>query len=357
MLYKPGKSDRANVLVAGKYTLVGRPESGYTIKMLSALRFKGVPHQWMDRFENDKLYSAHAKVPLLPLMFLPDGRAEQDSTPLLELLEQQHPEPSFHPADPALRFLSELMEEYGDEWANKLMFHYRWGYPADQKRRSRSLAEGIISGRLHPVLGKLFGPLFALAIVRRMVPRMAFAGANDNNAPILIESFANLVDMLETHLQTRPYLFGARPSFGDFGLWGQMYQAYVDSSCETILNKRAPTVVDWIKRMLEPSVQGDFEPLDSLAPTLWPIFAREIGPRFLAWDIANAKAWDAGEKQTELIMEGQRYYQKTFKYPARTLRILIGKFARCRDNPALRDFLKTSGCWEYLTDPSIQINA
>ena len=40
-----------------------------------------------------------------------------------------------------------------------------------------------------------------------------------------MESFANLVDMLEIHLQSRSYLFGERPSFGDFGLRGQMYQA------------------------------------------------------------------------------------------------------------------------------------
>ncbi len=34
------------------------------------------------------------------------------------------------------------------------------------------------------------------------------------------------------------------------------------------------------------------------------IFTKEVAPRFLAWDVANAKAWDVGEKQTEWTMDG-----------------------------------------------------
>ncbi len=185
------------------YRLMGRPESGYTLKVRSLLRYKGLPHEWMDRFSHDKLFQQHAKVQLIPLFFLPDGTSMQDSTPIMALLEERHPEPSIHPEDPALRFLSELMEEYGDEWGNKLMFHYRWGYPPDQKRRSKTLASGIIAGKAHPIIGKFLGPLMAPLIVKRMVPRMGFAGANDNNKPILVDSFTTLVTLLEAHLQNR----------------------------------------------------------------------------------------------------------------------------------------------------------
>jgi hypothetical protein len=68
--------------------------------------------------------------------------------------ESDHPERSLHPTEPALRFLSELLDEYGDEWVNKLMFHYRWGYPADQRRRSNSLASGIIARRSSAITKK-----------------------------------------------------------------------------------------------------------------------------------------------------------------------------------------------------------
>lgn len=337
-------------LQGDEYGLVGRPESGYSVKVLAAMRYKCVAHQWMDRFRNNKCYKQHARVQLIPLVFLPEGGAMQDSTPILELLEERYPEPSIHPSDPALRFLSDLLEEYGDEWANKLMFHYRWGYPADQKRRSRSLAAGMIGGFTAGWVGKLLGPVVAPLLVKRMVPRMAFAGSNANNKPILVASFAKLVDMLEVHLKLRSYLLGERPSFGDFGLWGQLYQSYLDPSCCDILEARAPAVVDWIQRMLAPENSGDFESLEALSPTLLPIFQHEVGPHFLAWSCANAKAWAAGEAQTELAMDGQSYSQKTFKYPAQGFATVQKKFAGANGNEGLTSFLQAADCLQYFAD-------
>jgi len=330
------------------YVILGRPESGYSMKVRSAIRYKGLPHEWLDRsYRTGKLFQAHAKVQLIPLVFLPDGRAVQDSTPILEQLEQAHPEPSLHPAAPGLRFLSELLEEYGDEWANKLMFHYRWGYVRDQKHRSRTLARGMLEG--HPL--RMFAPIVAPFVVRRMIPRMSFAGANANNAPILIESFESLVSMLEAHLSDRPYLFGGRPAFGDFGLWGQLHQASTDPTCGEHLQAHGPAVLAWIERMLDPRAQGEFEDLASLEPTLRPIFAREVGPRFLAWDAANHVAFGAGERRTELEMDGRRYYQKTFKYPAHTLEIVRSKFEAVAEDPDLIAFLADTHCLAHLQSP------
>ena len=323
------------------YVILGRPESGYSMKVRSAMRYKGVPHEWLDRgHRTNKLFQAHASVQLIPLVFRPDGTATQDSTPILEELEERHPEPSLHPSDPGLRFLSELIEEYGDEWANKLMFHYRWGYRPDQKHRSGTLARGMLEG--HPL--RVFAPILALLMVRRMVPRMSFAGANENNAPLLIESFERLVAMLESHLADRVYLFGGRPAFGDFGLWGQLYQAFIDPTCGEHLREHGPSVVAWIERMLDPKAEGAFEPFEALSPTLGPLFEREIGPRFLAWDAANAVAWENGDNRTELEMDGRRYYQKTFKYPAGGLSILRKKFEAAAWDSRLRSFLDETGC-------------
>ncbi len=323
------------------YVVMGRPESGYSLKVRSAMRYKGVAHEWVDRcLRNSKLFQAHAQVQLIPLVFRPDGSSVQDSTPILEELEREHPEPSLHPPEPAARFVSELLEEYADEWVNKLMFQFRWGHRADQKHRSGTLARGMLEG--HPL--RPFAPIMARFMVRRMVPRMAFAGANENNAPLLEESFRNLVALLEAHLGARPYVFGGRPAFGDFGLWGQLYQCYIDPTCGGHMNAHAPAVVAWLERMLDPKPAGPFEPFASFEATLRPIFGQEVGPRFLAWSGANARAWQAGEERTELTMDGCRYFQKTFKYPAHTLGILRDKYAAVAEEAGLARFLEASGC-------------
>jgi glutathione S-transferase len=331
------------------WVVVGRPESGYSLKVRSALRYKGLPHEWIDRcLRTEKLFQAHATVQLIPLVFQPDGTAIQDSTPILELLEKVSPEPSIHPEEPAARFLSELLEEYGDEWGNKLMFHHRWRYRADQRHRSGTLARGMLEG--HPL--RVFAPLVARFIVRRMVPRMGFAGANENNAPILEESFHTLVALLEEHLSSRAYLFGGRPAFGDFGLWGQLYQALIDPTCGAWLREHGPSVVEWLERMLDPRDDGPFECFAALEDTLRPIFADEIGPRFLAWDAANTASWQAGRPQTELAMDGRNYTQKTFKYPAQTLEILRSKHAAVSNDATLAAFLDTTRCLPYLAAAS-----
>ena len=332
------------------FVILGRQESGYSLKVRSAMRYKGFPHEWLDRcLGTEKLFQAHAKVQLIPLVFMPDGAAIQDSTPIIELLEEKEPEPSLHPGEPALRFLSILLEEYGDEWANKLMFQYRWGYAADQKARSRTLARGMMDG--HPVrfLAPVLVPIAARLTVRRMVPRMAFAGANENNAPLLVASFRNLVKMLDRHLSSRPYIFGGRPAFGDFGVWGQLYQAFIDPTCGAHIRATAPSLCGWLDRMLDPKPDGPFETLDRLAETLMPIFSAEGGPRFLAWDAANARAWDLGEKRTELEMDGRTYYQKTFKYPAQNFSALRKAYAYLTDDASLVDFLEKAGCHGYLS--------
>ncbi len=321
------------------YVVIGRPESGYSLKVRSALHFKGLPHAWIDRcLKTDALYQTHAKVQLIPLLFLPDGSSMQDSTPILDRLEKERPEPSLHPEDPTLRFLSALLEEFGDEWGNKLMFHYRWGKAEDQLARGTTLARGMLEGHwAAPV-----APIVRRFIVRRMVPRMAFAGANANNAPILEAAFASTVELLEAHLSKRAYLFGGRPSFGDFGLWGQLYQAWIDPTCHAHLEAKAGAVVSWLHRMNAPSVEGDFETLDSLDETLRPIFEREVGPHYLAWALANERAEAAGEAQTELEMDGRLYYQRTFKYPARTLEVLRRRAPE--GDRTLRTFLAQTGC-------------
>jgi len=326
--------------------LIGLEMSPYSLKVRSYLRYKQIPFRWIDRSrKNEALFQRHARVQLIPLVLFSDDDAMQDSTPIIERLEAEHPEPSIHPDQPAARFVSELLEEFGDEWCNKLMFQYRWGPKEDARSAATRLAAVMMPD--NPL--KLLRPLLVPFMIRRMVPRMAFAGANETNAPHLERSWFRTIELLEAHLEQRSYLFGGRPAFADFGIWGNLTQAYSDPTCGSHLSRNAPAVVRWIERMDSPSAHGGFEGLASLMPTLRALLEEQVAGRFLPWTVANAHALEAGEKETALEFEGKPYVQRTFKYHAWSLAQLKEKLERVSDDPVLRDVLADTGCAPYLT--------
>ena len=230
------------------YRIFGAENSPFSVKVRSYFRYKGIPHEWIVRnVATMAEYQKHAKLPIVPLVVTPDAQAMQDSTPIMEAMEAQFPEPSTHPASEPSRFLSLLIEEFGDEWGNKWMLHYRWAREADQQAAStRLVAEMMPDAPEAERIGTAKG------IAERMVGRVWFVGSNDVTAGQIEDSYVVGLDLLEAHLASRGYLFGGRPAFADFGLWGQIYNCLVDPTPGDILRARAPSVVAWVERMLDP---------------------------------------------------------------------------------------------------------
>jgi glutathione S-transferase len=328
------------------FRLLGLEASPYTMKVKSFLTYKGLPFEWITRsLANEALFKKHAKVQLIPLLFFPSGETMQDSTLIIERLERECPGISIHPEDKTLWFLSCLFEEFGDEWCNKLMFFQRWFYKADAKATGARLAHDRLEGKWYRPIAK---PLVAHLLVRRMVPRLAYSGGNATNIPQLKQSFEALVAMLELHFQARPYLLGGRPSFGDFGLWCNLYEAWTDPTAKAYLERNAPSLTRYIVRMLAPTADGPFECLETLLPTLAPILKQEVGMRFMPWMQANHEAFLSGRAETRLTMNGQLFQQKTFKYQANTLEELRRKFRTVAGESKLVNLLDDTGCLPYL---------
>ena len=119
--------------MASPHRIFGIEMSPYSVKVRSYFRYKALPHEWIVRnVATQAEYQKYAKLPIVPLVVTPEGEGVQDSTPILERFEAAHPEPSIHPSDPVAAFVSALLEEFGDEWGNKWMFHYRWARDVDQ---------------------------------------------------------------------------------------------------------------------------------------------------------------------------------------------------------------------------------
>jgi len=326
------------------YQLIGAEESPYSVKVRAALRYKSLPYQWLTRMQAAELFQKHARLPLIPLLVTPDGKGIQDSTPILETLEAQHPEPSIHPADPVCAFISYLLEEFADEWGNKWMFHYRWAREADQRACARRLAALMQPDADEHAINKA-----AEAIRERMVDRVWFVGSSPQTAQQIEESFKDSIDLLEAHLAVRPYLFGGRPSLADFGLWGQLYNAFRDPTPNEILRRRGPHVVEWIERMHEPSPLGPFESWHAVARTLRPLLSDQVAGLFLPWSQANARAIEAGQSEFSVRLLSGVWQQKPQKYHAHSLAALKERYAGWAANETLQQVLVQTGCEDYLS--------
>src|SRR5512145_1137872 len=94
------------------YRVFGAEISPYSVRVRSCFRYKRIPHEWIVRTPAVQAeYQKFAKLPLIPAVATPEGQGLQDSTPILEEMERRFPEPSIHPSDPVLAFLSALVEE------------------------------------------------------------------------------------------------------------------------------------------------------------------------------------------------------------------------------------------------------
>jgi glutathione S-transferase len=192
--------------MADVYRIFGAEMSPYSVKVRAYFRYKAIPHQWVLRNGASQAeFEKYAKLPIIPLVVTPDGTGIQDSTPIIDRIEKLYPEPSIEPDDPVARFISALIEEFGDEWGNKWMFHYRWARDVDQISSA-----GRIARMRGPDASEEKHAAFAAQVRARMVDRVWFVGSNAANAPQIEAGFLEMLGLLDKHLATRPYLFGGK---------------------------------------------------------------------------------------------------------------------------------------------------
>jgi glutathione S-transferase len=331
--------------MADKYRIFGAEMSPYSVKTRSYFRYKAIPHQWILRNAASQAeYEKYAKMPIIPLVVTPEGAGIQDSTPIIDQMEKLYPEPSIHPDDSVAQFISALTEEFGDEWGNKWMFHYRWTRDVDQ-----ICSAGRIARMRGPKASEQEHAAFAGQVRARMVDRVWFVGSNALTAPQIEAGFVDMLGRLNAHLASRAYLFGGRPAFGDFGLCGQFYELWTDPTAGALIEGGAPHLLDWVHRMLWPKVEAPFETWSELAPTLMPILTEQVGRQFMPWTLANEKA--LLDKQEEFSVTlgdktfGEKIWtQKPQKYHARSLAMLRTKYADVADKSALDPVLEAAGC-------------
>lgn len=297
--------------MSGVYTLHGLGPSPYSVKMRALLRYRRLPFVWTGGGSPRDVAIAAGLPAVIPVLRFPDGRMMNDSTPLAYALEREHPGVrSVIPDDPGLAFVSDLLEDFGDEWLTKMMFHYRWYYAAD-----RAFAQTWIVSSRDPVMADGARRRMMADFNDRQVGRMALVGCTEQNRPIIEDSYRFVLDTLDRHVRHVPFLLGARPSLGDFGVYGQLQILSVDPTPAAEMRARAPDLFCWLMRLDDASgVEGDW--LDATAPLPETLVAllRHAGETYLPFLAANARALQDGASDFTVELLGRPFAQGAFRY-------------------------------------------
>jgi glutathione S-transferase len=294
-------------------TFYGLDLSYFTGKVEAFLRYREVPHNRVELSSKSFAYIAQQTgLAQMPAIQLADGRWMTDSTPMLAWMDQHFPGPSVFPVDEAARFFSLLLEDYADEWLWRPALHYRWSYAPDKYLMSHRIADEM----LHDVPLPLF--IRKAMILQRQISKYVRGDGVSRSTIGHVESiYLRNLEFLERMLQTRPYLMGTRPSVVDFGFFASMFRHFgLDPTPARLMRDLAPGVYEWLARMwnarasrLAPDAVL-FDPI----PDDWGPVLDDIGRCYVPYLTANAKAFGAGRKYFDLVIEGTPYRLPVHEY-------------------------------------------
>ncbi|MFT4670975.1 MAG: glutathione S-transferase [Pseudohongiellaceae bacterium] len=239
-----------------QHTLYGSPLSLFTGKARSYLIKAGISYR--ETLPN----SAHFKNEVLPKMggrqSIPvietsEGVVIRDGAAIIDYFEAKSGH-FFSPSTPKQRILALLLDVIGCEGLLRPAMHYRWNFP------KQNLA--FIQFHFETFVPK---GLDKKETATKRMDQMRGAGRAFGVTPEsheLIESqYTRLVVKLDEHFVEQPYLFGGRPSIGDFGMIAPLYgHLGRDPAPLSLMQSKAIRLCRWVERMnrAEPDV-GEFE--------------------------------------------------------------------------------------------------
>lgn len=289
--------------------------SYFSGKMEAYLRYKEIPftrHEPSWGQLAGPLYAQTGQMKL-PIIKTPAGEWLRDTTPMIEWLEARHPTPEVIPADPYLRFLSFLIEDYADEWMWRPALYYRWAFPLDAALNSLRFTREFLFDVPAP------RPLTALLAYERQARLFVRGDGVTSKTRAHVEGiYLGTLDRLQRIFSERPFLLGARPTLADFGFFASMFRHFsLDPTPSRIMRERAPAVYEWVARLwnarhsrLAPAASA--EDLATSAapgqlPAGWGPLLDDIGAAYLPYLHQNASAFAAHKPRFTLPIQGVIY--------------------------------------------------
>ena len=341
-MFIPQKTDLQNSIPQpDRYVVYGWERSYFTHKLMAALHFYDAPWEYQPKIaDNETEIRLRSGTHQVPVLHTPENWMIGDTTPILHLLDDRFPGRRMFP-EGADGIVTQVLEEYFDEWIARTTVHWRWNYEENHGLLSMDAAYGDAEKAQQLVVwgGKVCR---ATGVSSEIQQRAAE------------DEYHRLMQAAETQLSYTPYLLGSRPTAVDcIFLAGLRAHFLYDPAPKRELYDRYPGVVAWVERDAD-AWNGSGEAAPVSAPT--PFAVTVLGEMAVTWRrfaLGNRAALTAGEKAFVIPMYREDVSYLARPYIEQSRQMIVDRIAS-RLNSAQRedlsDFLDGHGLRDVFFD-------
>jgi|TARA_B100000780_G_C21115797_1_gene451383 glutathione S-transferase len=233
-------------LYGGAFSLYTGRARSYLIK--EGIAYREEPHS-SDHFYNVVLPKAGGRRGI-PTIEFSNGDVIRDGIAIIDHYENLNGGTSA-PKTPKQNILSLLFDVIGAEGMLRPCMHYRFNQGEEEG--------DFLTFHFSTVYPEKDGAKNRIAFIKREV--LPAWGVTPNTEELIETMHLKTLKTLNAHFSKYPYLFGGKPSIGDFGMIAPLYgHLGRDPVPLSLMQINAPRLFRWVERMnrLEPDI-GEFE--------------------------------------------------------------------------------------------------
>jgi glutathione S-transferase len=320
--------------MGNKVTLYGAPMSMYSGKVRAYFRKHGIAFDEVMPGHPDYREKVYPKTQrgIVPVVELASGEVIQDSVDIIDHFERSDlGRFSVYPKTPAARIAALMLDMFGSEGMFKVAMHYRWNFMEHNLSFiSMEFGDHITPGATPDVIAAA-----AEKVMKPMQAYLPLLGINEVTIPAIEAQYLELLELLNKHFESHPYLLGGLPSVADYGLFAPLYAHLSrDPYPGMIMKQKAQRVYRWIERMNAenadmpeyPGYSESFFSDEDIPQTLKDILllvGRDFLPEFkLA--VSEIDQWLTDNPVTEgqcVTVKPRQKFIKQMDYPFRGVRV------------------------------------